>query len=146
MFVYGKSSIPELSFASIVAMAEKCPFVVLDEAPDAHSASGRRGAAVAEELPKNVLMPRSRCGAHQCHRVVASTEKQVIGDFHAIHVTCSHYSNSSKISNALYKLLDSVDFSIGIPDPGVQQVHLEISRCATVLFSRFVAALFAVLF
>ncbi len=103
--------------AAIIDVAGKVPYGIVAECPDAHSANYRKKAATWELLPDNMLGVDSTCGAHQGHRVVDSCEKQIVGHVHAVHVTCSHYSNSSRISSAFLSLLEELDYHVG-PPPG----------------------------
>lgn len=96
---------PEMSLASIARVANEAPFVLVQDIPDACSANQRAKEHTFEELPSNAFAVDVRCAAHQAHRIVASSEKEVIGDLHAVHVTCSHVANSARMAAGLQALL-----------------------------------------
>ena len=54
-------------------------------------------------------------GAHQGGRVIESKLKVIVGHVHAVAVTCSHVVNQTKIQNALWELIEDVDYNIGFP-------------------------------
>ena len=56
-------------------------------------------------------------GAHQGHRIIESKMKKMVGNVHAVAVTCCHVGNQSKLQNALAELLRTLDYNIGYPQP-----------------------------
>ena len=68
-------------------------------------------------LPDNCLAVNTSCGAHQCHRIVASREPAVIGDICACFVTCSNLHNQQKLRAALWAILDGDEFAYFVGAP-----------------------------
>ena len=56
-------------------------------------------------------------GAHQGHRIIESKMKKMVGNVHAVAITCCHVGNQSKLQNALKELLRTFDYNIGYPQP-----------------------------
>ena len=97
-----ESAIPALDHSSIKQLAERCPWVVLNEQPDACSANGRRqlhAMGLCEEIP-NTLHHCGKCGAHQCQRIIETTCRGSCGDAHAVGEACSNVSHGVKLQAA----------------------------------------------
>ena len=94
---------------AIRTMAASCPWVILNEQPDACPSNGRRQAQVMEmcaDLP-NVLHTRGRCGSHQAQRIIATTVAGSCGDAHAVGEACCNLSHAAKMQESLQKLCAS---------------------------------------
>ena len=96
-----------------------CPFVVVSEAPDFSSVNVRFQAASSEEFAfePNILHHKGKCGAHQCHRMVASTERASVGDVHAVAVAAGHPSHAVAILRGFRHLLRRLKRHFGPPPP-----------------------------
>lgn len=67
-------------------------------------------------------------GSHQGHRVIESRWKQLVGHVHAVAVTCSHVTNQSKLQQALWRLIDDVDYNIGFPQEAWKEYNMSVLR------------------
>ena len=96
--------------------------------PDACSVNMRREERVLEQLPSNVLGIKTRCVAHQGHRIISSREPGVIGNVHAIRVSCSNVHHGTKLQNALWKALEALWYTTDHPDPSWHEGHRIIAK------------------
>lgn len=120
IFVACEQSVPAMSIEAILGVARHVPMAILGDVPDAHSANERARAATYEQLPDNVFATDASCAAHQCHRIVQSVEREMVGNVYAVHVTCSHYANSGRIAASFRALLDELDYFVGEPPPAFE--------------------------
>ena len=98
-----------MSLPNIRRMAAVCPWLILNEQPDACPSNGRRQAKVIEDcrdMP-NVVQARGKCGSHQAQRIVASTVSGSCGDAHAVGVSCSATSHAIKMQESLKTIIES---------------------------------------
>ena len=98
-----------MSLPDIRRMAAKCPWLILNEQPDACASNGRRQAKVIEDcrdMP-NVVQARGKGGSHQAQRIVASTVSGSCGDAHAVGVSCSATSHAIKMQEYLKTIIES---------------------------------------
>ncbi|CAK0885912.1 unnamed protein product, partial [Prorocentrum cordatum] len=90
-------------------------------APDDHSANRRRKQKYFSGLPANTFAVDWKCSAHQGHRVIENREREVIGNVHAVRVTCSQPHWQNKFQQALKQIiredLASGGFQIQVPVP-----------------------------
>ena len=108
---------PQMSVSAFQELSRRVPFAILNEVPDAASGNSRKKAATWEHLPDNFFGVDGTCGAHQGHRIVGGPEKELVGHVHAVHVTCSHFSNSGRLAAAFWKMLDNMEYHMASPSP-----------------------------
>ena len=113
---------------SVANICEKSPFVFGTESPDAHSSNERKKQQAIEDAPDNLGLLHGRCMGHQAHRSVASREKVVIGNVHAIGVTTTQINNQNGMQAGLMELLENVDYRVGFPNPAWHAHSLQIIR------------------
>ena len=87
--------------SSSVELAAHVSYGAVQECPDACSANARKKAKTFSELPDNVFGVDGTCGTHQGHRIVESREKDMIGNVHAVFVTCANVGHQNRIQRAL---------------------------------------------
>ena len=117
-----------------------CPHSCLCEVPDAASANKRNKQKRFNQLGPTQYAVDNDCADHQLHRIVQSTEKQVIGDLHAMHVTCTNTSNQNRLQKALWELIDEeLDYRVGSPDDSWAQRNELIAEYTVLRHSRHVA-------
>jgi hypothetical protein len=122
-----EDAIPQLSFESgLHRIAAHAKYGIVSELPDACSANNRKKAKAFSMLPSNIFGVNGQCGCHQCHRVVESSEKDMIGNVHAVHVTCTLCHNQTKMQVRFRELLREVDFKFGVPPHDYQQRNREM--------------------
>jgi len=80
--------------------------VVLNEQPDSGSGNIRKKAKTAKNAPSNCLFVSGRCDAHQGHRTVELKERDVVGNVHAISVSCANPDFQNKLQLALKTIID----------------------------------------
>ena len=120
IFAGVEAAIPEVSIASIVRICQNVDFAFWLEMPDAHTANTKTQEHTKTKLPENCGMVAGKCGGHQGHRIVQSREKTVIGDVHAIAVTCLNTGFQNRFQKSLHLLLKSPErfqYIDGYPDP-----------------------------
>ena len=109
--------VPELAEENLPALAEKIDQGLLYEAPDAHKANKRKAQKSFGGLPDNMYGVDGQCYGHQIHKAVAHKQQSILGNIHAVHVTCSNTGNQSRLQPALWTLIDSeTDIYFGRPD------------------------------
>ena len=64
-----------------------------------------------------------QCAAHQGHRCIASKDKDLIGNVHAIAFSCGNPTLQNKLQHALRQRLEAVVYVPGIPDPEHQRLN-----------------------
>lgn len=98
-------------------LASNVPLGMVSEAPDACSTNKRKMAKTFAELPANILGVEGECGTHQGHRIIESREREMVGNVHAVHVTCTQTGHQNRLQAALKTLLhsDSIAFYVGPP-------------------------------
>ena len=96
------------SLDNIKEIALALPFVWCAETPDACRANLRHQGKASKKLQSspNVFHVKGRCGAHQCERIIATTEGKSVGDLHAVAVACGAPSHSVALLGALEKLVE----------------------------------------
>ena len=123
-----EKAVPLLSTSGIIDMAEHVPWMMYQATPDACSVNMRREERVLEQLPSNVLGIKTRCVAHQGHRIISSREPGVIGNVHAIRVSCSNVHHGTKLQKALWKALEALWYTTDHPDPSWHEGHRIIAK------------------
>lgn len=93
---------PALSDAKMSALAGCVPLGLVQDQPDACPANARKKRESFEHMPSNILGVDGNCGCHQGHRIVESSEKEVIGNLHAVHMTCSPLHKPNNESNEIH--------------------------------------------
>jgi hypothetical protein len=117
LFSACESEVPSLNCAGLNRIAERSPFILLNEVPDASTVNKRKKAKTFQKLNDNIFATESSCAAHQGHRIIEQPEKDMVGNVHAVHVTCSHVHNQVRMQAAFKTLLGELDYHIGEPDP-----------------------------
>ena len=123
-----EKAVPLLSTSGIIEIAEHVPWMMYQATPDACSVNMRREERVLEQLPNNVLGIKTRCVAHQGHRIISSREPGVIGNVHAFRVSCSNVHHGTRMQKALWKVLGAVWYTTDHPDPSWHEGHRIIAK------------------
>ena len=92
-------------------------FMFYTEVPDGHSANDRKKEKTKQLLPDNCGFVESKCSGHQAERIIQGKEKRVVGNVHAVCMTCGHVTNQNRLQGKLMELLQELDYNIGDPDP-----------------------------
>ena len=96
-----ESECPELSSSGLEKVCKACPYALVDERPDAHSANHRKKAKSVASTPSNCFHVLGTCAGHQCHRIIMNNEKEVCGDVYAAAVACSNTHHADSLQQAL---------------------------------------------
>lgn len=131
-------SVPGLNGDSLKDLAGQVPFGIMNEIPDACSANRRKKAKAFSTLPPNVFGVDAECAAHQCHRIVESSERDMIGNVHAVHCTTTRHQSGLQV-RGLQALLDEMDFRIGEPPREVVSRNREIAERTLLRRESFIA-------
>ena len=112
--------VPGLDPASLRDLCSRVPFMWYAEMPDACAANRRKKAKTLQEhadIDNLFDVSPPECLCHGLHNTVARTEKQHIGDLHAIQVTCCHVKFQNLMQGRLGTIVRSASFVYGSPDP-----------------------------
>lgn len=112
-----------LSMSGLVSLSQTCPYLLVNENPDAHPANSRKIAKSSLGLPKNCFHVGGKCGAHQVQRVIELNEEPILGDVHAIAFSGACPSLQNKFQAGLKRVLQSLVYVRGQPDPHQAQQH-----------------------
>ena len=97
-----QEAVPQLSDENLCELATVCPAVIVEELPDACSANDRKRAKTYDvTADSEVWHVRGSCGSHQLRRIIAARQQTLVGDVHAISVTCSATGTASEMQTAL---------------------------------------------
>ena len=112
-----EQSVPAFSSEGVRELCRHVPFCIGGEQPDACGVNGRKQSKTIEDLSdvKNFLHARGKCGAHQCQRVIATTERASCGDVHAVQVSCGHPGHASAMQMVLKDIIKEVVVHVGAP-------------------------------
>eukprot|EP00959_Pyramimonas_sp_CCMP1952_P141390 2959231-Pyramimonas_sp.AAC.1 len=94
---------PEFAASGLAALSRTCPYVLVNEQPDAHSANLRKVAKSSLDLPSNCFHVAGKCSSHQIQRCIEINEERILGDVHAIAFSCACPSVQNKLQVALKK-------------------------------------------
>ncbi len=73
-------------------------------------------AKTGKEAPGNLFFVPGRCDAHQAHRMVELKEKNVVGNVHAIAVSCANPEFQNRLQVTLKAIIDrELVFVRGLP-------------------------------
>ena len=69
------------------------------EVPDFCASNGRKIAQSIEDVADipNILDMKARCGPHQAKRIIQNTEKECVGDVHAIIVAGGQVAHAERL-------------------------------------------------
>ena len=132
---------PQLSDNNIIRLCRQMPYAWVREAPDACNVNTRKMAHSGETFAgtSNLFYEKGKCGAHQCHRVVESRERETVGGVHAIAVTCGNIERANTLQLRLREVLDEVIVHRGPPPEALVQRNKQIVAHTLARRASFVA-------
>lgn len=126
-----EESVPALAASELRRICEASDFFWQAEVPDGAASCRRKKAQSLEDTDdiENLfdISPPS-CMAHSMHNVVASKEKTLIGDLHALHCTGSHVQFQNRMQASMRSVVDRGTWRLGMPDPDVRKRNANILK------------------
>jgi hypothetical protein len=126
IFACVDGAVPHISEEKIIEYAGLVRFGMVTESPDSAKSNKRKQKRTCSKLPSNILGWMPNCSPHKGNRIIQTTEKELVGDAHAVAFAATLPANREALLQGFKTHLekDFIWIECGIVNPQ----HIEMTR------------------